>query len=148
MIAGIRDQLARDEGRSRTPYQDSLGWWSVGVGHCLGTKDKSEVPVAMWAGLGDAQVDALFDEDLRHANALLSLHLPWAATLPEPHLGVLQNMAFNLGTRLLQFGTFLSLMRARSYDAAAQDLLETAAARELPARYGRLAQQLLTGEWQ
>jgi len=148
-VTDIRSQLARDEGRERKPYPDKFGWWSIGIGHNLGTKDRNEVPLALWDGLGDSQIDSLFDEDLRHENALIAIHLPWAASLPAVYLGVLQNMAFNMGCqRLLAFGTFLALMKAQSWEAAAQDLAETAVARQLPARYQRLCSQLKNGEWQ
>lgn len=149
VVTDIRSQLVRDEGRERKPYQDVDGWFTIGIGHCLGTKDKTEVPMSLWDGLSDPQIDGLFAEDLRHEDALIGLHLPWAATLPDAYLGVLRNMAFNMGCqRLLAFGTFLTLMKARSFEAAAQDLSETAVARQLPERYQRLCKQLETGEWQ
>lgn len=32
MISQLRAQLERDEGRSSTVYQDSLGYWTIGIG--------------------------------------------------------------------------------------------------------------------
>ena len=49
----ILEQLKRDEGMRRTAYQDSLGVWTVGVGHNLA------VP------LSDAAIEQILADDVR-----------------------------------------------------------------------------------
>jgi len=62
--------------------------------------------------------------------------------------GVLENVGFNVGVGgLLAFHRTLSCMEAGDWNGAATNLLQSKAAVQLPARYGRLAQQLTTGVW-
>lgn len=152
MITGIEEQLARDEGRKLEPYLDTAGWWSIGIGHNLGTKSIDEMPPQFKDGITDAMCDQLFSADLHHTWDLLDAYCGWWTTLPGgtngPYSGVLVNMGFNLGVPgLASFTQFLALMRARDWDGAANDLEMTKVYKQLPERYGRLRQQIITGQW-
>lgn len=145
----IQEQLERDEGREKRPYQDQFGWWTGGIGHNFQTKLLSEVPSQFTPEMSDAQIDGLFQADLNHVNHLLDVYFPWHTTKPDFVIGVLQNMGFNLGVpKLSHFNTFLQYVRDGQFDQAAEDLRHTAVFAELPERYERLAKQLETGEWQ
>lgn len=153
MISNIRDQLARDEGRRLQPYQDDEGWWTIGIGHNLGTKDWNELPPHFQDGITDEECDTLFNADLAHACHLLDVYVPWWDQLDGQtgaRSGVLINMAFNMGpAKLATFHTFLRLMKARDWNGAADDLRNhTLVYKQLPVRYERLARQIETGEWQ
>lgn len=144
-IANIRDQLIRDEGWRLTAYQDTRGFWTIGCGHYLG----HSIPEVFAGGIDDGQCNALFEADLTHVNSLLTIYLPWWTTIDTVRGAVLQNAAFNLGVAALAtFHTFLGLMRAQSWIAAADDLRHTAVYRELPHRYERLATQITSGVFQ
>lgn len=148
MIANIRDQLSRDEGSSLEAYFDTEGWATVGIGHWLGVKSLSEVPANLLL-ISQAEELALFNADLAHVNSLLSVYFPWWDQLSTARAGVLQNMGFNLGVQgLIPFKAFMAWMKARNWSAAASDLLTTKVAKQLPERYHRLHQQILTGHWQ
>ena len=141
-------QLERDEGRRKTPYQDTEGYWSIGIGHCFGSKDYLCVPKQFWNGMSDDDINALFAADFSHMMALLSTYLPWHTTLPDVYVGVLMNMGFNLGVPgLVMFNQFLDFMKAGRFAEAAADLANTKVAHQLPERYGRLCEQLKTGQW-
>jgi GH24 family phage-related lysozyme (muramidase) len=147
MISSIEEQLARDEGRSLAPYRDIKGLFTIGIGHKLG----ATIPPQFSAGINDAQCDQLFTADLHHIWDLLDAYVPWWQALDSaqgPRSNVLVNMAFNMGCAgLSTFTTFLGLMRARSWDAAATDLRGTLAYRQLTNRYERLAVQIESGSW-
>ena len=146
MITTIAEQLARDEGRERLPYIDTAGWVTIGIGHNLGVKAICDAPPQFRTGLTDAAIDALFAADLKYVDDRLSVYLPWIFTMDAVYRGVLQNMAFNLGpSKLCTFTTFLALMKAHSWVAAAADLRQTQVYHELPTRYERLATQLELG---
>ena len=74
--------------------------------------------------------------------------LPWVSDLNEPRQQALGEMAYNLGvTDLLKFNTFLGLMQAGQYDAAADDLGQTLWAKQVGVRAARIC-ALIKGEMQ
>lgn len=151
MIENIEQQLARDEGRDLKPYQDTKKLWSIGIGHCFETDVFARIPAQFQQGITDEQCDALFLADLNHVLSLLNVYVPWWSTLDGtrgPRSGVLINMGFNLGVRgLSKFNDFLGFYRRRQFQQAADDLKTTKVYSELPERYGRLSQQIISGQW-
>ncbi len=147
-ITDIASQLARDEGRELKPYKDTKGLWTIGIGHLLG----AQIPPQFVAGITDAQCDDLFSADLHHVYDLMDVYIPWWLSidgLQGARTGAMLNMAFNLGVMgLSHFTQFLGYMRAKDWVNAAEDLETTAVYKQLPARYGRLREQILSGEWQ
>ena len=78
----------------------------------------------------------------------LNAALPWLAGLPEPVQRAVSNLAYNLGvTGLLKFDTFLSLLKAGQYVAAADDLAQTLWAKQVGNRAARIC-ALIKGEQQ
>lgn len=146
----IREQLERDEGNRLVMYSDSFGWMSNGIGHNFGTKDPNQVPENMRV-ISENQRDALFDADLHHTWDLLDIYIPWWAALDGnngPRSNVIVNGAFNLGIAgLAMFHGFLGFMKNHLWAQAATDLRATLVYRQLPARYERLCQQIITGIW-
>ncbi len=57
------------------------------------------------------------------------------------------DMVFNLGDRLRSFNTFLAYLRQGNYEAAANDLQNTAWYREVGARAERIAAIFRSGQW-
>ena len=147
-ISNIEEQLARDEGKSLTPYKDTKGLWTIGIGHLLG----AAIPPQFAAGITDAQCDQLFSADLHHVWDLLDTYVPWWTNLDGaqgPRCGVLVNMGFNLGVvGLSHFTQFLALMRAKNWTGATDDLRTTLVYKQLHNRYERLAVQIESGVWQ
>ena len=158
--------ISDDEGTESMPYQDLDGIWTVGIGHNLEANGLppgicGDAPDGLnWEdgvlpflqsrnGLTAAEIDALFQHDLAIAAQDLVACLPNADTLTLPRYAAMIDMCFNLGlAKLLKFHTFLHIMEIGKYAAAAQDLLNnTAVAKQLPKRYGRLAQIITNGEW-
>jgi len=148
------------------PYQDPDGIWTVGIGHNLEANglppgicgdapdginwDDGVLPfLQSRGGLTPTEIDALFQYDLTIAAQDLLVCLPNAGTLVTPRYAAMVDMVYNLGrAKLLKFNTFLHLMEIGQYAAAAQDLLNnTAVAKQLPKRYGRLAQIITSGDW-
>ena len=70
----------------------------------------------------------------------------WWAGLDDARASVLVDMAFNEGvSSLLHFPKMLAAIGAKDWVTAKAELLDSDAARELPARYNALAEILLTG---
>jgi lysozyme len=137
----LKQQLIRDEGKVGNAYHDSFGFLTIGVGRLI--------DVRRGGGLSDSEIDFLLANDISEKTAQVLEALPWASKLSEPRLGVLLNMAFQMGVSgLLQFKRTLGSIEDGQYGEAAVEMLDSLWAQQTPERAKRLAKQMLTGEWQ
>ena len=133
----LREQLAADEGLRLTPYKDTLGNWTIGVGHLLGSEPRM-------SRITEAEAMALLDADI--VAAKLTLHGITGDLLIDPvRFEVLVNMAFNLGNRLGNFKKFLAAINYKDYDTAAREMLDSVWAGQVGGRARRLADEIRTG---
>lgn len=138
----LKTQLIAEEGRRHESYRDTLGVWTIGIGHV----DPSIREGVIW---NDAMIDAVFARDVTEKAAEVTKALPWFAQLNEPRQAVLLQMAFQMGTHgLLQFTQTLGAVRDARWHDAAGGMLASTWAKQTPGRVGRLAHQMATGEWQ
>lgn len=136
-----RKRISQEEGRRAMLYQDSEGLWSIGIGRLL---DPSR-----GGRLREIEIDYLFDNDYSAAHSALVARLPWLMSLDDVRLGALINMAFQLGVGgVVQFSNMLEALRAKNWQAAHDAALNSKWAQQTPERAGRVAKELLTGEWQ
>ncbi len=141
----IYQQLRRDEGVRYRAYPDPLTGdapWTIGVGHT-----GPEVHEGLtW---NDAQVDAALNADVAKHDAELFEAVPWARLLDDARQGVLRNMCFNMGwPRLSGFKRMLAACKAQQWDDTAQQMLNSAWARQVGDRARRLSAQMQSGLWQ
>lgn len=137
----IKAQLTRDEGCKSYAYQDSLGYWTIGVGRLI---DKRR-----GGGLSQDEIDYLLENDLRRVHGWCTANIPFFKNLDDARQGVLLNMCFNLRTDgLLAFPKMLAAIEQGNWTNAAKHLLDSKYTQQVGPRAQRLAQQLLTGQWQ
>lgn len=137
----LRAQLIRDEGKVPHAYQDSLGYWTIGVGHLIDEKKGGKLP--------DFIIDTLLEYDIEKHKKELVAALPWFIEIDPARQAVLINMAFNLGTAgLLKFANTLRCIREKAYQQAAEHMLDSLWAKQVGKRAHRLAAQMETGVWQ
>lgn len=138
MIEELKQQLRRDEGVRPKAYRDSVGKLTVGVGHNLDDKP-----------LSDHAIDAILEDDINDALAGMTTLYPWTAQLDDARRGVIANMIFNMGAATFgQFHETINLIRAGRYAEAAEEMLNSAWAKQVGARALRLSMQMRTGAWQ
>lgn len=135
----LRQLLILDEGRVKHAYTDSLGYWTIGVGHCI---DKR-----MGCGLPEPFIDQLLDHDIAEATEIARKYAPWLDTLNEVRQAVLVSAAFVLGHKLAKFDGTLQAIKDERFADAAERLRNTLWARQAPNRVRRLAHMMETGEW-
>ena len=141
----LRAQLIRDEGYKPSVYQDSRGYFTIGVGHLCDARLGGKLP--------DSIIQDLLDYDIREATGALIQDQPWVAQLDPARQGVLIAMAFNLGLEpfdhdgIKDWPNFLAQVQRGDYEQAASNMLSTLWAQQVGSRATRLAQQLRTGEW-
>lgn len=139
----IRQQLKRDEGTGiqkngyYLPYTDTVGKLTIGYGHNLTDN-----------GLSQKIVEMLLDDDIDACAKELIVKAPWVETLSEARMGVLVNMAFNLGVPgLLRFKDMVAALRKEDYEKAAVEMLDSVWADQVGDRALRLAEQMRRGFW-
>jgi lysozyme len=147
MPTKIAAMLEGEEGRRRSAYQDSEGWWTIGIGRLIDSR--------MGGGLSDDEIDYLLANDIKRVTAEVRAALPWFDTLNEPRQAVLIGMAFQMGTGnaekgtgLLGFKSTLAAMRDGRWYVAAAGMLASKWAKQTPKRAARMSRQTETGEWQ
>lgn len=133
-----------DEGRKNMAYNDAdgvpvvllTGNLTIGVGRNLSA-----------GGLSSDEIDLMLRNDVNACIASLSFYYFFDA-LSTARKYALINMMFNLGyPRFKQFKNMIAALYDRDYDKAADELLDSDAARQLQARYQRLANIMRSGEF-
>ena len=135
------DTIRSDEGKSLYPYKDTLGNWTVGIGHKL--TPQNWVPTTN--PISEAKCERLFKKDCRKATEGAQRLLDLVGYYHEPTvLHVLSCMVFQLGFRGTKgFKRMLSALRARDYSLAADEMLDSKWARDdTPGRANRLADEM------
>lgn len=140
MKAELARQLRKDEDERAFVYQDSEGWWTIGVGRLV---DKRK-----GGGLRPDEITYLLNNDIDDRINSVGKALPWFQDLDDARKGVLLNMAFQLGLDgLLGFTHTLALVRDGKYENAAHAMLQSLWAEQTPERAKRMSQQMRTGLW-
>lgn len=135
----LKDELTRDEGRRLHAYRDSVGLYTIGVGHLLG-----ETPRML--DVTAAECDALLDHDIDQAEAVASSLIRNADVWNnEARSRAVVNMAFNLGNRLKEFKRFLAAVDASEWEKAAAEMMDSKWAKQVGNRADRLAKMIATG---
>lgn len=138
MDAQLIAELRRDEGVVRHAYQDSLGYWTIGVGRLIDRR--------RGGGLSEAEIDLLLANDMAPVEAGLDARIAWWRGLDPVRRRVLANMAFNLGVEgLLGFHGTLPAVREGRYEDAAAGMLRSKWAGQVGARAVRLAAMMRAG---
>lgn len=134
----LRQELVRDEGLRLVAYRDSVGLWTIGVGHLLGTSPRM-------SNITAREAYALMEADIDDALKVVLRLVPAFDALSDGRQRALANMAFNLGDRLEQFIHFLTAVRAADWIAAASEMMLSKWARQVGARALRLHDLVLGG---
>lgn len=133
--------LRTEEGLRLVAYPDPLSHgapWTIGYGDATARPGQRET---------EPQAEARLEAQTLEKEAELDHAMPWWRALNPARQDVIVDMAFNLGVeKLSDFHTFLGLVRAGNYTAAAQDGLHTAWAGQVKGRAHRLMCQLALGE--
>ena len=125
----LREDLERDEGRSKKIYVDTTGHTSAGVGRNLSGK-----------GLRDDEIDLMLTNDIAEAESELDRVCPWWKNLPEPAARGILNCMFNLGApRLLGFKKMLAALESHDWDRAAQEAEQSHWSAQVGQRAKRIA---------
>ena len=134
-------ELRRDEGVRYSPYLDTKGIKTVGVGHNLEAH-----PLDLTYPLTDEQVDKILADDLLVVFSGLDRKIGWWRNLSCARQRCIANMAFNLGVDgLLKFRRMILAVDRGHYDQAAREMLDSLWAKQVFNRAIRLAKMMADG---
>ena len=136
-------ELRRDEGVEYSPYLDTVGVKTVGVGHNM---QAHPLPSDWTFPLTDAQVDQLLAQDVQDVFNDLDRVFPWWRNMNYVRQRVIANMTFNLGIpRLAGFKNTLAAMEQGRYTSAAAGMMASLWAKQVGKRAERLAEMMVNG---
>lgn len=145
MITNLRNLLILHEGYSEKMYKDSLGFWTVGVGHLIDPAKGGSLPPHI--------VQALLTWDIAEHQNQLTAAQPWVRTLDEVRQTVMDDMTFNLGIEpfdhdgFKDWPIFIEQVRTGQYAAAAANMRSTVWYGQVKQRGVRLAKMMEWGKW-
>jgi len=91
----IKDMIKRHEGVRTRPYKDSLGLWTVGVGHLIG--DGKTLPASWNREFSMEEVDALFDKDYEKHKREAASNVPNFGKYDSTGQAAFIDLTFNMG---------------------------------------------------
>jgi lysozyme len=108
--------LVTFEGKRSTPYKDSLGKLTVGVGHLMNATDKVRP-------YSEAEIQKMFAADLEDAKNITTSMFPNFRTLPKEAKLILVSLSFNLGkSGLGKFKRFVTSVNSNDFKEASNHL--------------------------
>lgn len=133
--------IEESEGVRLTAYRDSLGKFTVGVGHLLdASKD--------WTGytITQEQCDSLLQADMGASRSYASA-FPHYVEMNEVRQAVCVSMAFQLGSKPLHWPNFMASLKSKDYTGAKDAGLDSLWAQQTPKRATREMDMLESGVW-
>jgi lysozyme len=113
-LANLRGMLIKHEGLELKPYQDTVGKWTIGVGHNL-----TDV------GITRDEAMYLLENDLTRCFKE-ARKLEWWAGMDPVRQEVIIMMIFNMGVpRLNGFKNMIEALKVRDYEKAAEEMLKS-----------------------
>ncbi len=137
--------LEQDEGYRAYPYEDTLGFETVGIG-CKLPITQREMRIIEWSGkypLIKSKAKALCEVRLMRTIEKLYTALFWLSQSPAEVQIVLTNMAYQLGVNgLLKFKKTIKLLECAKYEKASAEMLDSLWAKQTPNRAKRLSDRI------
>ena len=135
----LKAQLIQHEGVRYAAYQDSLGYWTIGVGRLIDAR--------MGGGLSHTEVLFLLDNDIDRCIRDLDDRFAWFEGLDAIRQRALVDLRFNLGQQgLLGFAKFIAAMGRGDFAAAARELEQSKWYRQVGTRGPILVEMVRTGQ--
>ena len=138
----LREQLEIDEGVKYDIYNDHLGYPTFGIGHLV-IKSDPERGQEVGTAVSRERVAEAFESDVKGVIKDCNKLYNDFDELPEEAQQIIANMMFNLGrTRLTKFRGMKRGVDARDWDAAADEMVDSAWYRQVTNRADRLVQRM------
>ena len=138
----LREQLEIDEGVKYEIYNDHLGYATFGVGHLV-IKSDPEYDMDLGTPISESRVIEAFEQDCENVLRDCDILYEDFGDLPEEAQQVIANMMFNMGrTRLSKFKGMKRGVDSRDWNAAADEMVDSAWYRQVTNRANRLVERI------
>ena len=138
----LREQLEIDEGRVDALYNDHLGYATFGVGHLVLESDP-EYGSEIGTPVSESRVIEAFEQDCENVLRDCDILYEDFGDLPEEAQQVIANMMFNMGRpRLSKFKGMKRGVDSRDWNAAADEMVDSAWYRQVTNRADRLVERI------
>jgi lysozyme len=138
----LREQLEIDEGRVDALYNDHLGYATFGVGHLVLESDP-EYGSEIGTAVSESRVIEAFEQDCENVLRDCDILYEDFDDLPEEAQQVIANMMFNMGRpRLSKFKGMKRGVDSRNWNAAADEMVDSAWYRQVTNRADRLVERI------
>ena len=122
---------------SLKPYRDTVGKLAIGVGRNLDD-----------VGITREEALTLLNNDIAKVRREVKRTFPWFARLNPVRQNVVLNMVFDLGLpRFRQFKKAIAAIRAKRWDEAVKQMLDSRWARQVGRRARELAAMMKSGKY-
>ena len=139
LIEQIKEDLVRHEGYVTEIYLCSEGYPTFGIGHMV-TEADMEYTWPVGTPVTDERILQVFHDDCKVAVADVELLVDNLSDHPDFVSRVLVNMAFNIGRpRLSKFKNMLAAIKAKDYNLAAEEMIDSKWYRQV----GRRSEELV-----
>ena len=123
----LEKQLKEHEGFSGMPYDDSLGYATIGFG--------TKLP------LSEDEAELLLKHRLKQKRDELIEAMPFVYNLPDDKQKVLYEMSYQLGVRgLLLFKRMFRALKSGDFETASKEMLDSRWAKQTPNRAKKLSE--------
>ena len=138
----LREELAEDEGCKFEIYLDHLGLPTYGIGHLVVEGDP-EYGQPVGTPVDEERVRQVFNLDIASTLDECQVLYPDFDDLPEECQLIIANMMFNMGRpRLSKFKDMKAAVDARSWNAAADAMVDSRWHDQVPNRAKRLVKRM------
>ena len=138
----LREELAEDEGCKFEIYLDHLGLPTYGIGHLV-VEDDPEYGQPVGTPVDEERVRQVFALDIASTLDECQVLYPDFDDLPEECQLIIANMMFNMGRpRLSKFKDMKAAVDARSWNAAADAMVDSRWHDQVPNRAKRLVKRM------
>ena len=138
----LREQLEIDEGVKYEIYNDHLGYATFGIGHLVLESDP-EYGWEVGSSVDTVRVHETFESDIETVLSDCNKLYSDFEDLPEEAQRVIANMMFNMGRpRLSKFKGMKRGVDARDWNAAADEMVDSAWYRQVTNRADRLVERM------
>ena len=121
-LDAIKQMVIKHEGLRTKPYKDSLGLWTVGVGHLIG--DGKTLPASMNREFSQQEIMAMFEEDFAKHYAIAQRTPGWDKA-NDVGKGAMIDLAFNMGQWWNKFPNTARALAAGDWKGASAGLRDS-----------------------
>lgn len=151
-VARLEDQLILHEGLRLTPYVDTRGKMTIGIGYNVTDRGWAPLERAIMRSLDHQHPRITKEEaltacrfDIATVETAVRRIFPAYDTLDDVRQRVVMDMAYNMGYRTGSFVRTAELVRVHDFAGAADAMLQSVWATEVGPRAKRLAAMMRTG---